>query len=246
MEYGAHVEAVTREAGALRAALVAAPSDMALPTCPDWRPRDLAVHVGLFAGFWTHVICEGTGRPKTEVADAPPDGVDRWFADLAADLSRVLDDTPPAAEVWTWSLHDRSAAFVARRAAHELAVHRVDAQVAAGSQAPVDAELAADGIEEVFMMLDQWQRRGDDRGGAALGGGDRLQLLATDTGHEWLITLGADGVAFERSEGDADLVLTGPVSDLEMLIYTRPTLGEVDQVGDPAVLDAWRRAFSFG
>ena len=39
------------------------------------RCADLAVHVGEFCGFWSHVLCEGTGRPKTPFPD-PPDGDD--------------------------------------------------------------------------------------------------------------------------------------------------------------------------
>jgi hypothetical protein len=36
------------------------------------------------------------------------------------------------------------------------------------------------------------------------------------------------------------------VSDLELLLYRRPTLGEVERFGDAGVLDAWYREFSFG
>src|SRR2546430_17466248 len=34
---------------------------------------DLTKHLGEFACFWTHVLCEGTGRAKTPFPD-PPSG----------------------------------------------------------------------------------------------------------------------------------------------------------------------------
>ena len=74
MHYEEHLEAVEREAGALAVALAAGPIDARVPTCPDWTVADLADHVGGFTGFWTHVVCEGTGRPKTEFASRPTDG----------------------------------------------------------------------------------------------------------------------------------------------------------------------------
>jgi hypothetical protein len=36
------------------------------------------------------------------------------------------------------------------------------------------------------------------------------------------------------------------VSDLELLLYGRPTLGPVERFGDDTVLDGWYRTFHFG
>ena len=53
---------------------------------------------------------------------------------------------------------------MARRACHELAVHRVDAQLAAGSAPdPVAPAVAADGIEEVFVLIAHGSARTADR-----------------------------------------------------------------------------------
>ena len=44
----------------------------------------------------------------------------------------------------------------------------------------------------------------------------------------------------------ADLALRGAVSDLELVLYQRPTLGDVERLGDESVLAAWQRVFTFG
>ncbi|CAN5649534.1 hypothetical protein BH24ACT4_BH24ACT4_16800 [soil metagenome] len=82
--------------------------------------------------------------------------------------------------------------------------------------------------------------------GGSPGSGQTLHLHGTDHGEaEWMITLGADGVHVERTHGKGDLALKGPVSDLEMLLYQRPTVGDVQRFGDDAVLDAFHRQFTF-
>jgi hypothetical protein len=145
--------------------------------------------------------------------------------------------------MWTWFEPDQSAGFIARRVANELAVHRYDAQSARGTCTPVDAALAVDGIEEVFDALVTRRKR---TGRAA---GQTLHLHGTDEGldgaAEWLVTLHADRVEVDRAHAKGDLALRGPVSDLELLLYRRPPLGEVQRFGDDAVLDLWYGEFIF-
>jgi len=242
MEYEEHVEAVEREAAAFAEALRAAPAEATVPTCPDWSLADLARHVGEFTGFWTHVLCEGTGRPKTPFTP-PPDGagLTAWYEELASHLVAELRATPADTSVWTWVPDRRTARFTARRTANELAVHRFDAQLVAGAPAPIDAALAADGIEEIFVMAGAWGPP------AGTGNGETLHLHGTDRDDdEWLLTLGPDGLGVERAHAKGDLALRGTVSDLELVLYQRPPLGPVEHLGDDGALAAWRRAFTFG
>jgi hypothetical protein len=78
------------------------------------------------------------------------------------------------------------------------------------------------------------------------GNGETLHLHGTDRSDEWLLTLGADGLEVERRHAKGDLALRGAVSDLELLLYQRPTIGDVERFGDEKVLDAWHRVFTFG
>ena len=70
--------------------------------------------------------------------------------------------------------------FWSRRQAHELAVHRWDAQLAAGAPQPIDRALAADGIQELFDILPARP------GGAPTGNGETMHLHCTDGDGEWL------------------------------------------------------------
>ena len=243
VDHDARIDAVERELGAFVEAIGAGPLDARVPTCPDFSVDELAAHVGQFCGFWSHVLCEGTGRPKTPFADdAGTDGRTAWLEGLASSLVTELRATPPDTEVWTWYEPDRSAAFVARRCSHELAVHRVDAQLARGAADPVDPAIAADGIDEIFVLLSSERARASSRGG----NGETLHLHGTDLDDaEWLITLDSDGVRVDHAHAKADLALRGPVNDLEMLLYQRPVVGVVERFGDESVLDAFHRVFTF-
>jgi uncharacterized protein (TIGR03083 family) len=251
MDDEARIDAVEGELAALVAAVAAGPPGERVPTCPDFSLDDLAGHVGQFCGFWAHVLCEATGRPKPPYSpEVAPGGRVGWLQALTQALVRELRATPPSTEAWTWHPTDHTARFVARRCSHEFAVHRVDAQLAAGGPEAVDPvapALAADGIDEVFVLMAHAPGRTASRAGA--GGGRRgqtLHLHGTDLSPaEWLVTFDPAGVSVERAHAKGDLALRGGVSDLEMLLYQRPTLGPVETFGDPAVLDLFHAEFTF-
>jgi len=243
VDYAQHVEAVKRETLAMVAALREGPLDEPVPSCPDWTAADLAKHVGEFTGFWTHLLCEGTGRPKTPFSDMPSGSVSAvsdWYEQLAGQLVGEFWATAPGTTIWTWVPDDQSARFVARRCANELAVHRYDLQLARGRPEPIEAGLAADGIEEIFVMMNAWT------GPTSRGHGETLHLHGIDRGDEWLLSLTPRGLHVDRHHAEADLALRGKVSDLQLLLYQRPTLGEVEHLGDESVLEVWNGAFTFG
>jgi uncharacterized protein (TIGR03083 family) len=246
MEYVDYTRAVERECEGFVVALTEGTMDTLVPTCEGWKVADLADHIGNFCGFWTHVLCEGTGRPKTPFEEAPRgDELVPWVAGLAGYLIDELEATPASTEVWTWFPADHTAGFVARRCANELAVHRTDMQAARGNHTPIAADLAVDGVDEVFdALLSVREQKG-------AGTGRTLSLVSTDTPTAWRITLGSDGIGIERPPPESpelatsNLVVTGTASDLELTLYHRPTLSPVDMQGDYTVLDEWHRDFTF-
>jgi uncharacterized protein (TIGR03083 family) len=252
VDHASRIDRIEGELAALVAAVEAGPLDARVPTCPDFSVDELAHHVGTFCGFWTHVLCEGTSRPKTRFVDLQVEGpgatepADRaaWLAAAGSALVAELRATDPETPVWTWYPPDQSAGFVARRCSHELAVHRVDVELARGQAGPIDPELAADGIEEIFVLLEFGREHVPSE---HLGTGQTLHLHGTDhVPAEWLITLGPDGVDVDRVHAKGDLALRGSVSDLEMLLYQRPPVGAVEQFGEVEVLDLFHREFTFG
>jgi uncharacterized protein (TIGR03083 family) len=242
VDYAEHVGAVERELGDLVAALRAVPLSEPVPTCPGWTLSDLVKHVGGFCGFWTHVLCDGASRDKTPYEEPPPEEDEartEWFAGLGAHLTEALTWLPGGAPVWTWFEPDQTAAFVARRAANELAVHRYDAQSARGTSAPIERTLAADSIDEVFGPLVTARARTGEATGQT------MHLHGTDVAAEWLVTLQPDRIDVSHEHAKGDLALRGSLSDLALLVYGRPTLGPVEPFGDEAVLEAWYREFVF-
>ena len=154
-------------------------------------------------------------------------------------MHELLADAGPELEVWTWT-DDHSTGFVARRAAHELAIHRYDAELAAGTPSPVEGELAVDGIEEIFAMIPFRQRDDVDVDPPVT-----VHLHATDRDGEWLVALVGNGIDVIREHAKGDLAIRGTASDLELSLYGRPLLGEVQHFGDESVLDAWKQIFTF-
>ena len=242
MDYEPLVTAVGVELDGFATAVAAGPTSDRVPTCDDWTVADLAVHVGEFCGFWSHVLCEAIGREKTPFPDPPSDtALADWIVEVGGALLALLDETPGDLEVWTWDDSDRSARFVARRSAHELALHRYDAQSARDACRPIAPVLAADGIDEVLRTLVNARKRS----GSATG--QTMHLHGTDVGLnvEHFVTLASDRVEVTDAHARADLALRGEASDLELLLYRRPPLGEVERMGDGSVLGAWYQEFVF-
>lgn len=250
LPYAVYLDAVAANAASFAEVLRATPADVRVPSCPEWSLGELGAHAADFAAFYTHAICDRTGAtrppwPNTwrHAAASPLNGEApaTYFDERVQFLLSLLRSTAPDAEVRTWARDDQTAHFVARRSAHELAVHRFDAQLAAGEPESIDARLAADGIEEIFVML-KYLGAGVGQGGGA---GEILQIRSTDQSTDWVIVLRAGVVEVRREPAPADLKATGTASDLELLLYARSPIGQVEFVGDNAVLDAWYRTFTF-
>jgi hypothetical protein len=122
------------------------------------------------------------------------------------------------------------AASWARRQAHELAVHRMDLEAAAGvPRAPLDPALADDGVDELLsIVVPRWAHTEPLAGAEAA-----VAVTNTDTGRQWEVRIvrGAVAVASEHS-GTADAVLTGDGTHLLLHLWGRPA--EVEVSGDAA------------
>jgi uncharacterized protein (TIGR03083 family) len=233
--------AAFREAAAVPDAL-AAP----VPSCPDWSMQDLVHHLGTVYGrIRSHVERRGapppgyfedpTGLPTGEAALA-------WWDTEYATLVTLLDNLDPGAPVWNWAPQPKTGAFWHRRAAHETAVHRWDAQMAIGRAEPIEAKLAADGVAEV---LDTWLPSG-----RRLGPTDRLgvaQLVATDIDESWLMRLRGEGVAlldtdtlFDADDPHARVLAQGTASDLVLALFGRVDFDVLEVAGDATLLEALR------
>ena len=134
--------------------------------------------------------------------------------------------------MWTWG-SDKTVGFVLRRMAHETAVHRVDAERAAGRDEPLDAELASDGVDEFLFEFLRWARRwcGAARriGAPALHGRRRRVAGASTTAPAATTSPASTPRATPRC--------AVPAADLLLVLWRRLPLDAVDVVGDRATAE---------
>ncbi|RRR98389.1 maleylpyruvate isomerase family mycothiol-dependent enzyme [Glycomyces terrestris] len=147
---------LTAEAARFRAAALAAEPDAVAPTCPEWTATDLIDHL---TGVYDHklqsmrLLREPAGADRIKRTGPAAERFDAALADLLAEF----DDRGPESLAHTWYGPDQTVGFWIRRMAHETAVHRVDAELAAGRPVgAVDAALALDGIEEMLTVMLSW------------------------------------------------------------------------------------------
>ncbi len=190
MEHEDYCTVIETEAGLLRAAVLAVAPDTAVPNCPDWSVQRLLGHTARVLGMATGVLRAADPSTPPPKASPPPREFDELVAhydERLAELVAVLRGTGPGASAWHFSpTAPKTAAFWARRMAHETVVHRLDAQSATGEEdSGVGQELAADGIDEVLTRLIQrWTEEWAD---AELAG--TVLYHAADAGRAWTVRL---------------------------------------------------------
>lgn len=235
MNYSEYVDAFRREGAALVDAAAVAGVDASVPACPDWTVNDLCGHVGRLHRWAVQIISERPADPTNfwKQLEFPqgPAAID-FVAEGYAALAAMLTATGAAEPCWSWT-DDRTVGFWARRQAHELAVHRWDAQAAAGTTAPIDRALAADGIQELFDILPFRP------GGAPTGNGETIHLHCTDGDGEWLVRLAPAGVTVVNEHAKGDVAARGSASDLLLMMWGRIPVDEVEVFGDASLLERW-------
>jgi uncharacterized protein (TIGR03083 family) len=232
---------VPASTAALLASARAAGLDATVPSCEGWRTFDLVAHT---AGVYRFVAAslEAGGPVSRKTLPQTPEG-EAAFDDLAEAAEAVVSRiraVGPDGEAWNWSDEPNTGAFWHRRMAHEAAMHAVDAQLANGETPAMDAELAADGIDEMLTVL---LSRVASRGGDGWDSIGSLHVHCTDVDGEWLVVSGPDGQHVSREHAKGDAALRGPAFDLLLRLYNRGEGGEV--IGDASVLERWRTTVRF-
>jgi uncharacterized protein (TIGR03083 family) len=239
MEVAEHIAVLRIEGQRLSSAAALAGLDAKVPSCPDWVVRDLVRHQGGVHRWATGVI---TG-PRTEpwivdldevVGSWPPDTeLLEWFDEGCGALAEALSRADPGLECWTFLTAPSPLAMWARRQAHETAVHRVDAELAAGGPiTPFSAPFAADGIDELLsrFVIRPGRRLTADPPRS-------LRVRCVDTAGDWSVHIGANRVeTMEGTEG-ADCETAGEASHLYLALWNRQNPAGLTIKGDSQVLD---------
>jgi uncharacterized protein (TIGR03083 family) len=231
-----YLDAIRTNATALVDAAEAAGLDAAVPPCPDWTVADLLAHIGRVhrwaAANTLRVQADGPSSRREH--EMPPDADPVAWAREGADVVVAALDCAPDDEAWAF-FPPHTVGFWQRRQAHETAMHRVDAESAAGDVQPIDAELAADGIDE---LLDLFRQQPMGRG--PTGDGETLHFHCTDVTGEWLVTMRSDGIDLTREHAKGDVAAKGTASDLLCWLEGRGPIDRLEVFGDEALLARWR------
>ena len=225
-----------------------------VPTCPDWTLRQLMTHVGRAQRWAAEIVAtrSATAIPFREVPDGRlPDDRAQHAQWLRAGAGRLLTALRQAGSdpVWT-PAGTGPASFWARRMANETAVHRADAELAAGREPAIAADLAADAIDEWLGFLCGPAPGAEDPRLGALPEGSVVHIHATDDGlanGEWLIRREGAGIAVEHGHSKGDVAVRGPAGRLLLMLVRRVPPGdpELQVHGDGALLTAWLAATPF-
>jgi uncharacterized protein (TIGR03083 family) len=229
------VEHVVDDGVLLGAAAERAGWDAPVPAT-DWNVRDLVIHIGGIHRWAADIVATCSPTADTDAGKAvgtgPADSeLLEWFRDGHAALVETLGAATEDLDCFTFLPADSALHFWARRQAHETAVHRADAQAAAGHVVPFAAPFAQDGIAEILFGFARRKSR-------PLAATPTIGLAAAD-GPSWLITLGGERTESHPSDDlvGADATISGSSSDLYLWLWNRRSAAVVD--GDHDVAATW-------
>jgi len=236
--------ALRADSPALQAAVEKAVPDTPVPSCPGWTVADLTGHLTVLLRWVREIVTRGSvERPAERVApDSHPawpqalEGLRRELTTTCAELEAVDAGSP----AWNWAPQPKVAAFWQRRIAHEISVHRWDAENALGRAVPVESKLAADGVNEV---LDTYLPAGRRRGPTDLHG--VVHLVATDASYDWFVRLRGAGIAlldigtfFDSGDHHQLAEASGTASELLLTLWGRRPAEMLAVTGDPRLIGA--------
>jgi len=225
--------------------------DEPVPCCEGWSVRDVVGHTGAVHRQKEAIVRERGGGGDPEYEDPPGDDLlMAWFEDGADRLMATLAATEPATPVATWYPPDPTVGFWYRRMAHETLIHRVDAEQAHGTVAPIDPELAADGIDEilrVFMAdVPEWGSAAEREGTIRLIAGERSWVMRdaafSGTSPGGKTYDGRQMFAIVDEHGDeTDATVAGAPVALDLWLWGRGSLDDLDVTGDEDVVTLLRQ-----
>ncbi|MQY26524.1 maleylpyruvate isomerase family mycothiol-dependent enzyme [Nocardia aurantia] len=214
-----------------------------IPTCGEWRLKNLLAHVG--GGHrWCATIITRRSTENIEFAAVPdvrrprdPAEVDHWFRQTADAVIDAVDATGPEVPVWTPFGPLRPSEWWIRRRLHENTGHRADALLALDRPVTIDPVLAADGVDEFLGLL----QMGSARFRNPLDEGTSILFRATDTGDTWPVHRTEDSIGWNGNGESTTATVEATAVDLYLLVLGRIPVDSsaLTLSGDAAVLPKW-------
>ncbi|MDQ2836089.1 MAG: maleylpyruvate isomerase family mycothiol-dependent enzyme [Actinomycetota bacterium] len=221
--------------------------DAPVEHCPGWSVTDLVAHVRQVHWFWGTIAELRLAAPPDGERPSPLTGADliaqlRTGALSMVETLRAADQQTP---VWTWAPAQQNIGFISRHQVQEAAVHRWDAEHAAGRSYHFDVPVAVDSIEEFLTFSVASPADPPPESTANLDGA--FVLSATDADASWTISdAHLPGTAqFERGAVAGLPTISATASDLLLWLYRRVEL-EVTASDQPAASELIQRFQTLG
>lgn len=241
-----HLAAIESESARFVELVSVIPMDTPVPSCPGWTVADLTWHVAEVQHFWGSIVAGLLSCPAGAAEPDRPDDTElpAFLAQRTAALLEAVTARRPGDVCWSWHDAGHSVGWVGRRQAHEALIHRIDAELAAGTVFRVDEALAADGVDEILqVMLDidnlpQWAVFETE--------GENALIELDDGSASWTLGLGRfrgtspnSGRGYDfpvvslvpRAE-DPVAVLRGSPADLDLWLWGRGPLDATMVISD--------------
>ncbi|NLT56638.1 MAG: maleylpyruvate isomerase family mycothiol-dependent enzyme [Actinomycetales bacterium] len=223
-----------------------------IAACPDWNLADLGRHLDQVHRWARAAAVEGVSDHLVPWGSSERGPLVARYREAADELLAALRELGATTPCWTFGPRPQLTEFWARRQALETAIHLWDAQDSQGVRAPVDEELARDGVAEVVDLFFPRQVRlgripplpgsvaleitsPRSPGDGPLPCGD--PSLGGDTAPRtpWRRVLAGDGTgAASAGDVETDATLRGSAGALLLLLWKRCDLdgGGIELFGD--------------
>jgi len=217
---------------------------MPIPHIDGWTVQTVLGHTGWVFRYIANALeASPDSPPRRSSVGEPPVGDELlpWFLEGAELVQNSLASGDPEALRPTFT-GPQPASWWLRRISHEVAMHRWDAYAASTRPEPIAAQLALDGIDEMFTVFAPSRLDFD----ALDAEGKTLHLHATDVDHgEWLVYLGSDSLTWEHGHAKGDVAVRGPVADLLLASWNRVPATGLEVFGDADLFTRWQGAVRF-
>lgn len=234
MDVDEHIAQLAEHGPALAAAADRAGWDTPVPGT-EWTVGSLVTHVGGVHRWAADIVTSRASGFDTEAGRAVGTGPDEadlidWFLAGHAALLDALRGAPADLQCATFLPASSPLAFWARRQAHETAVHRADADAAAGDSTRFTAAFAQDGMAELLLGFARRKSNAVDTAAT-------ISLRASD-GPSWVITLGGERIEAAEEDAPGQATVSGTSSELYLWLWNRPSSAHLS--GDAEVARLWR------
>ena len=235
MTFDEYLTILIAESDGFANAIAAAQPGDSPSSCPEWTIRELALHVGEVQRWAAFTLNNPGEKPPADVVGMLPaaEELDRWLREGSSALVNALRDGDPDFAYYTFLADPPSPLlFWARRQSHEVAMHRVDAQIAVGTVDSFQPAFAVDGIDEMltgFAPRKHMKLRSDTP--------KTMMVAPADSDQTWHVTISSDPVvAVRNSSLTADCVVIGRATDILSVLWNRNPKESLDVRGDANIL----------